>query len=71
MYFKNIYLLLLLFVFKTTSAQHVHYPDKPNTHGMLLMGMEIVYAEHLPMFHQPHDYQIILELEFSKTDLEK
>lgn len=36
---------------------------------MLIMGTDKVYAEHLPMFHTPHDYQIILELELSKSDL--
>lgn len=71
MNYRSIYILLLLFAFKTTYSQHNHYPDKPNTHGMVLMGMETVYAEHLPMFHTPHDYQIILELEFPKADLEK
>ncbi|TCC93104.1 hypothetical protein [Pedobacter hiemivivus] len=68
---RSMYMLLLLFTFKTAYSQHSHYPDKPNTHGMLLMGQETVYGEHLPMFHTPHDYQIILELEFPKTDLEK
>ena len=71
MNYKSICLLFLLFTFKIISAQQAHYPDKPNIHGMLLMGMETIYAEHLPMFHQPHDYQIILELEFSKADLEQ
>lgn len=32
---------------------------------MLLMGSEIIYASHLPMFHSPHDYQIILILKFN------
>ncbi|MCX2449661.1 hypothetical protein OQX61_00120 [Pedobacter sp. PLR] len=67
---KYISLFILLLTFNTAYSQHSHYPDKPNTHGMLLMGKETVYAEHLPMFHTPHDYQIILELEFSKEDIE-
>ena len=37
--------------------------DVPTTHGMLLFGNETVYASHLPMFHSPHDYQLILELD--------
>lgn len=37
--------------------------DMPSTHGMLLFGgSNAVYASHLPMFHSPHDYQVILEL---------
>lgn len=29
---------------------------------MLLFGESRVFASHLPMFHPPHDYQVILEL---------
>ncbi len=37
--------------------------DPPSTHGMLLFGRERFYVSHLPMFHSPHDYQAILEVE--------
>jgi hypothetical protein len=37
--------------------------DKASTHGMLIFGAEKIYASHLPLFHAPHNYQIILELE--------
>jgi len=36
--------------------------DVPSIHGMLLFGDKITYASHLPMFHAPHDYQVILKL---------
>jgi hypothetical protein len=36
--------------------------DMPATHGMLLFGDQISYASHLPMFHKPHDYQLILQI---------
>src|SRR5689334_10429882 len=39
--------------------------DSPAKHGMLIVGNQKIYASHLPMFHQPHDYQAIFELEFS------
>lgn len=33
------------------------------THGMALFGgQEGLYASHLPMFHAPHDYQVILQV---------
>ena len=32
---------------------------------MLLFGSAALYASHLPMFHRPHDYQVLLELELS------
>lgn len=30
---------------------------------MLIFGTEKIYASHLPLFHSPHNYQIILELQ--------
>ncbi len=50
-------------------AQGVHpAPDKPSVHGMLLFGRGKVYASHLPMFHAPHNYQVILELNLDQKD---
>ncbi|MBB5636940.1 hypothetical protein HDF26_001768 [Pedobacter cryoconitis] len=62
---------LFLYLSTIAFAQHIPYPDKPSTHGMMLMGNEVIYASHLPMFHSPHDYQIISILELSKEDQEK
>lgn len=39
--------------------------DQPSVHGMLLFGNKVTYASHLPMFHAPHDYQVILKLSLS------
>ena len=36
--------------------------DSPAVHGMLLFGNQATYASHLPMFHSPHDYQLLLKL---------
>jgi hypothetical protein len=73
--------LIILFLYSITYAQEHHKvvtQDKLSTHGMLIFGKEKIYASHLPMFHSPHDYQIILELELDKetrkffvTDQEK
>lgn len=38
--------------------------DRPATHGMLVVGSRTVYLSHLPMFHAPHDYQVIVEARF-------
>lgn len=46
-------------------AQHHHHPsDPPSTHGMLVTGKSQVLLSHLPMFHNPHDYQVLLEADF-------
>lgn len=37
--------------------------DLPATHGMLVVGGKSIYFSHLPMFHQPHDYQVILQVD--------
>lgn len=44
-------------------AAHASH-DKPSTHGMAVVGHHKVYLSHLPMFHTPHDYQVIMEVEF-------
>jgi hypothetical protein len=33
-------------------------------HGMLLFGQDTLYMSHLPMFQSPHNFQVILEVEF-------
>ena len=38
--------------------------DRPATHGMLIVGNKTIYLSHLPMFHAPHDYQVIVEARF-------
>lgn len=36
--------------------------DMPSTHGMLIFGDKATYASHLPMFHSPHDYQVVMKI---------
>jgi hypothetical protein len=67
---KKLYFTLVALI-SVLQASAQHYPDKPATHGMLIMGSDRIYASHLPMFHSPHDYQIILELKFSGEGMEK
>ena len=43
--------------------------DHPSVHGMLVVGKQKVYLSHLPMFHSPHDYQAILEVELTPEAL--
>ncbi|MFZ6674616.1 hypothetical protein [Undibacterium sp. Xuan67W] len=39
-------------------------------HGMLLFGNnEGLYASHLPMFHAPHDYQVVLQIRIANQQL--
>lgn len=47
-------------------AQPIHHNDPPGVHGMLLFGCEKTYLSHLPIFHSPHDYQVILEVNLSE-----
>ncbi len=44
-----------------------HHADQPSVHGMLMVGSGPVYLSHLPMFHAPHDYQVLLEVEMVKS----
>lgn len=63
-----LFFLLFSAVVKSTAQQGhlISASDKPSVHGMLVFGKEKIYASHLPLFHSPHDYQIILKLELSK-----
>jgi hypothetical protein len=38
--------------------------DPPAVHGMLLVGANHIFLSHLPMFHSPHDYQVLLTATF-------
>src|SRR5262249_32526344 len=40
--------------------------DGASVHGMLVVGEQTVFLSHLPLFHPPHNYQVILEATFSK-----
>lgn len=51
-------LLLCALIFSTVS-----FSKSPAVHGMLLFGKKHNYISHLPMFHEPHDYQLISEVE--------
>lgn len=55
------------------NAQHnmQHSTDRPSKHGMLVFGNTTLFASHLPLFHSPHDYQVILELKCSKKNFKK
>ena len=65
-------LLGLIFSFSiNVQAQHMHrHSDPPSVHGMLLFGNDKIYLSHLPMFHSPHDYQVILETKLSQPTKE-
>jgi hypothetical protein len=45
------------------------YADPPAVHGMLVVGEKKIYLSHLPMFHPPHDYQVIFEASFTPAAL--
>ena len=44
------------------------WADTPSTHGMLLFGKNPIYLSHLPMFHSPHDYQVILKISLAPIE---
>jgi len=59
-FLKGLFLLIL--------PAALSHADDPAVHGMLLFGKDVVYASHLPMFHPPHDYQLIMKLRLSDAD---
>lgn len=55
---KLFFILINSFIFACSAHDH------PSVHGMLIVGKSQVYLSHLPMFHSPHNYQVIIEVEF-------
>jgi hypothetical protein len=47
---------------------HGDHHDPPARHGMAVLGTDAVYLSHLPMFMDVHDYQVLLEAEFTGPD---
>jgi hypothetical protein len=48
----------------TTFADEHHHSDMAAVHGMAVLGSEKLYLSHFAMAHSPHDYQVLLEVEF-------
>jgi hypothetical protein len=40
----------------------LHDHDRPAVHGMLMVGTGPIFLSHLPMFHPPHDLQLIVDV---------
>lgn len=57
----------LAFMIMLALALEASAHDHPSVHGMLVVGNERIYLSHLPMFHAPHDYQLIVEVELDAT----
>lgn len=49
--------------FEKAEVQQQNVPAA--VHGMVLFGKEKVYASHIPMYHVPHDWQLLLEVSLS------
>ncbi len=46
-----------------SGAERTEFADPPSIHGMVLFGTGPFYISHIPMFHKPHNYQAIMEVE--------
>ena len=69
---KKWFFILLIMSVRTTAQHNMSsLPDKAAIHGMLIFGTQKIYASHLPLFHPPHDYQIILELQLDDLAKQK
>jgi len=43
-------------------ASAIANADMPATHGMVIFGKNAGYVSHLPMYHAPHNYQLIMKI---------
>lgn len=64
-------MLRFLALFLLTSSLAQATPPTWGVHGMVLFGgKQGLYASHLPMFHAPHDYQVVLQLRLADPALD-
>lgn len=54
----------------TGHGEHPHPAPGVATHGMLVFGEEPIYVSHLPMFHPPHNFQVLAEVGFASREEE-
>ena len=65
---KLIALFSMLLAASAAAAANPTYGE----HGMALFGgKQGLYASHLPMFHAPHDYQVVLKIRLADQALDK
>lgn len=59
-----LYCLIVSFKSIAKEVKHFHAHSRVGMHGMVLFtdGVEL-YASHLPLYHAPHDYQLIYRVE--------
>ena len=58
----GLFLILICVSSATNPTLGAVFNDPPAIHGMLMVGTQTIFLSHLPMFHRPHDYQVILEV---------
>lgn len=67
---KKLFQFLVLSVLVSQVKAQMNH-DHPAVHGMLVVGTRAIYLSHLPMFHSPHDYQVIFEAELDPSAMQK
>lgn len=60
--------LVFLAIVSSLSAQAQHHHHHP-PHNMILLGTDEVFASHI-VYKEPHNYQVILKVEFDPLTLE-
>lgn len=62
----------LFFLFALVPSWLLAAEGRFGMHGMVLFGgQDGLYASHLPMFHAPHDVQVVLKLRFADATLDR
>ena len=69
--FRFVLPVLFLMVSMMLSSLAHAAPRTWGVHGMVLFGgKQGLYASHLPMFHAPHDYQVLLQVRLADPALD-
>lgn len=75
---KSLAFIAFVFAFQSCSFDSVRNERLNNAdtaaaasvHGMVLFGTNKIYMSHIPMFHAPHDYQALFEVELAHQSVD-
>ena len=66
---KSVFLIALFFSLSLHAAEQHQHTSRHGVHGMILFGAKgEYYISHLPLFHHPHDMQLIAQVNFPKEN---
>ena len=68
LWIKSLILLTLAMALgRTERASAMSMSSMSATHGMVVFGDKTIYASHMPMFQEPHNFQVVFEIQLDEA----